>query len=66
MREDAEAAGLEVVDATCPFVTRAQKIVASLAHDDYAIVIFGDRGHREVIGLEGYGAGRVRVSMKYY
>jgi len=29
--------------------------------EGYDIIIFGDRGHREVIGLEGYGQGRARI-----
>lgn len=61
VREEAEDAGLEVIDATCPFVARAQKMVASLADEGYDIIIFGDQGHREVIGLEGYGQGRARI-----
>jgi len=61
IREEAEKAGLEVIDATCPFVARAQKLVSLLAKEGYEIVIFGDRGHREVMGLEGYGRGKARI-----
>jgi (E)-4-hydroxy-3-methyl-but-2-enyl pyrophosphate reductase len=61
IREAAARAGLEVIDATCPFVARAQKMVAMLAREGYDIIIFGDRGHREVIGLEGYGGGKARI-----
>ncbi len=60
-REEAENAGLEVVDATCPFVQRAQKLVSLLAAEEYDIVIFGDRGHREVIGLQSYAEGKARI-----
>lgn len=61
VREAAEKAGLEVVDATCPFVARAQKLVSQLAQERYEIIIFGDRGHREVIGLQGHSGGKARV-----
>ncbi|NIM04766.1 MAG: 4-hydroxy-3-methylbut-2-enyl diphosphate reductase [Armatimonadetes bacterium] len=61
VKEEAEKAGLEVVDATCPFVARAQELVSLLAREGYEIIIFGDRGHREVTGLEGYGEGRARI-----
>jgi 4-hydroxy-3-methylbut-2-enyl diphosphate reductase len=61
VKEEAEKAGLEVLDATCPFVARAQKLVSLLAGEDYEIIIFGDRGHREVKGLEGYAEGKARI-----
>jgi small subunit ribosomal protein S1 len=61
IKEAAEKAGLEVIDATCPFVARAQKLVAQLAGEGYEIVIFGDRGHREVAGLVGHAGDKARV-----
>jgi len=61
VREEAERAGLEVVDATCPFVAKAQKLVSLLAREGYEIIILGDRGHREVVGLQAYGGGRAKV-----
>lgn len=51
----AEAAqrGLEVVDATCPDVRRAQECAARLRADGYQVVIVGDEGHPEVEALVG-------------
>ena len=60
-RKAAEESGLEVVDATCPFVARAQEYVSLLAREGYHVVIFGDRGHREVIGLVGHAGGKAQV-----
>ena len=54
--------GLEVVDATCPFVAAAQRRAASLQQAGYAVVILGERDHPEVAGLQGFaGPGAVVV-----
>jgi len=52
----AEAArrGLEVVDATCVLVKRAQEIAAQLSREGYRVVIIGDPNHPEVQGVLGY------------
>jgi len=48
-----------VVDATCPFVRRAQVSARKLAHAGFQIVIFGDAEHSEVKAIlnscEGHG-----------
>jgi 4-hydroxy-3-methylbut-2-enyl diphosphate reductase len=45
---------LNVVDATCPFVSVAQRKAAALREAGYAVVILGERDHPEVVGLEGF------------
>ena len=48
------------MDATCPFVSVAQRKAAALREAGYAVVILGERDHPEVGGLEGFagsGAG---------
>lgn len=47
----AKAKGLNIVDATCPFVQKTRKIVAEKYADGYRIVIFGKKDHPEVIGI---------------
>lgn len=47
------AAGLTVVEATCPLVRVAHRAVAALARDGYHVVIVGQRDHVEVRGLTG-------------
>lgn len=47
----------EVVDATCPFVKKAQQYAKLLNEDGYQVVIVGDKEHPEVKGLMSY-AGR--------
>ncbi len=49
-------AGLEVIDATCPHVTRAQKAAASLARKGCRVIVVGEAGHPEVEGLTAYAA----------
>ncbi len=51
LQSEARARGLEVIDATCPFVSRAHQHIKTLCDEGYAVVILGDPGHREVEGL---------------
>jgi 4-hydroxy-3-methylbut-2-enyl diphosphate reductase len=48
---EAHRRGLEVVDATCPFVTVAQSKASELREKGYVPVILGERDHPEVVGL---------------
>jgi len=45
---------LEIVDATCPFVKKAQHYVALLGDENYAVVIVGEQEHPEVQGIVSY------------
>ena len=53
----AEQNNIEIIDASCPVVLKLQKRIREtyLQHHgtDAQIVIFGQKGHAEVIGLEG-------------
>lgn len=51
--EEIKSQGLEVLDATCPFVKRAQEYAKKLAEDGYQVLICGDQNHPEVIGIVG-------------
>lgn len=46
--------GVEITDATCPFVTKPQKIVEEMSKEGYHIVIFGDSTHPEVRSVMSY------------
>lgn len=46
--------GAEIIDCTCPFVRRTQKIVEEYHNKGYKIVIAGERNHPEVKGLDGW------------
>ena len=56
-RQELEASGAEVCDATCPRVKRVQLIIEEHAKKGYSTIIVGDEGHAEVIGLLGYTEG---------
>ncbi|MBU3741667.1 MAG: 4-hydroxy-3-methylbut-2-enyl diphosphate reductase [Candidatus Kapabacteria bacterium] len=45
--------GIEIIDATCPVVTKLQERVRKFYDQDYQIVIFGKRDHAEVLGVRG-------------
>ncbi|MEW6448106.1 MAG: bifunctional 4-hydroxy-3-methylbut-2-enyl diphosphate reductase/30S ribosomal protein S1 [Bacillota bacterium] len=57
----AKESGLKVVDATCPFVTRAQKLAKDLTEEGYTVVVVGDKKHPEVRGIVGWTDGRAQV-----
>ncbi len=53
----AKECGVEIIDATCPVVARLQRLVVEayeqMSKVDGQVVIFGKRGHAEVVGLTG-------------
>ena len=52
---------LEVIDATCPYVHRVQKIVRNTSQKGHDIIIYGDRQHPEVQALLGWAKGGAQV-----
>jgi 4-hydroxy-3-methylbut-2-enyl diphosphate reductase len=61
LMERAARQGYEVVDATCPFVKKAQHYAKLLCNDGYQVIILGDRDHPEVKGLMSYAGQNVIV-----
>ena len=59
--EEAVRKELEIVDATCPFVKKAQELVESLSQTGYDVVVVGDADHPEVQGIVSYASGKVYV-----
>lgn len=57
----AKEKGLNIVDATCPFVKKAQDLVQLLTDEGYAVILVGEKEHPEVKGLVSYGASDIRV-----
>jgi len=60
--EAAKARGLELVDATCPLVKRAQNLAQKLHDEGYSVVIAGDAQHPEVEAILGYAPGATVVA----
>jgi 4-hydroxy-3-methylbut-2-enyl diphosphate reductase len=44
----------KVIDATCPFVTKVQKLAARAAAQNRHVVVVGSPDHPEMIGVKGY------------
>ncbi|MCL6639546.1 MAG: carbamoyltransferase HypF [Firmicutes bacterium] len=59
--QGAENKGIQVVDATCPFVRRAQELAKDLTGRGYTVVVVGDRKHPEVRGIVGWTGGQAHV-----
>ena len=45
---------VDVVDATCPYVTKPQEIAQEMSEAGYSVVIFGDEAHPEIKGVKSY------------
>ncbi len=54
VQEELEGRGLEIVDATCPFVKRIHRIVAEAEARGRQPVIIGSAAHPEVIAIAGW------------
>ncbi len=54
---DLETKGVQVVDTTCPIVTRSQQWAKRLSDEGYGVIIFGDPNHKEVRGVLGWAKG---------
>ena len=54
VQRELEAKATKVVDATCPFVTRVQKLAARAAAQDRHVIVVGSPDHPEMIGVKGY------------
>ncbi len=52
--ETLEQQGVEIVDATCPFVKRIHGIVAKACEEGVLPIIIGTRAHPEVEGIAGW------------
>lgn len=55
--DEAREAGLEVTDATCPYVKKVHHAARRLAGEGYQVVIVGEEGHPEVEGILGHAPG---------
>jgi (E)-4-hydroxy-3-methyl-but-2-enyl pyrophosphate reductase len=51
---EAAVAGVTLIDATCPFVYKAQRAAQTLAAEGYRVIMLGDRGHPEVSAVLGH------------
>jgi 4-hydroxy-3-methylbut-2-enyl diphosphate reductase len=61
VRAEAARRGLDVIDATCPLVTKVHKEVGKFARRGYSIVLIGHQGHEEVEGTAGEAPEAIQV-----
>ncbi len=57
----AKELGIELIDATCPVVTKVQERIRKFYDKGYQVVIFGKKDHAEVVGLVGHTNGTAIV-----
>jgi 4-hydroxy-3-methylbut-2-enyl diphosphate reductase len=50
----AQAQGLELIDTTCPLVTRVQQLAKKLVQEGDWVIVYGDAPHPEVKGILGW------------
>ena len=53
--------GVNVIDATCPYVTKPQEICQEMSEAGYDVLIFGDENHPEIKGVKSYATHGARV-----
>ena len=54
VQKELEEKASKVVDATCPFVTRVQRLASRAAAKGRHVVVVGSPDHPEMIGVKGY------------
>jgi 4-hydroxy-3-methylbut-2-en-1-yl diphosphate reductase len=58
---NAKERDLQVIDATCPLVTKVHNEAKRFARDDYDILLIGHEGHEEVVGTAGEAPDHVQL-----
>jgi 4-hydroxy-3-methylbut-2-enyl diphosphate reductase len=61
---EAEQAGVELIDTTCPLVTKVQRLAQKLARQGYYIVVYGDSYHPEVRSVIGWAGTSKAIAAK--
>jgi (E)-4-hydroxy-3-methyl-but-2-enyl pyrophosphate reductase len=56
--EEVQLTGAEIIDGTCPIVTRSQRWARKMADAGFTVLVFGDPDHREVRGVLGWAGER--------
>ncbi|MDT7779204.1 MAG: 4-hydroxy-3-methylbut-2-en-yl diphosphate reductase [Acidobacteriota bacterium] len=61
VQRELEGRADRVIDATCPFVTKVQKLAERAAAEGRDVVVVGSPDHPEMIGVKGYAPERAYV-----
>ncbi|MFW6075270.1 MAG: 4-hydroxy-3-methylbut-2-enyl diphosphate reductase, partial [Chloroflexota bacterium] len=62
--EAAKSRGMELIDTTCPLVTKVQRLAQKLVKQGYYIVVYGDHFHPEVRGIISWSGTSRAVAAK--
>lgn len=58
---EAKKKGLEIIDATCPYVKKAQQKAEQLSKMGFKVIILGDPSHQEVMGINSYCQNKAEI-----
>jgi len=61
VQRELEGRAAKVIDATCPFVTKVQKLAERAAVQGRDVVVVGNPDHPEMIGVKGYAPDNAHV-----
>ena len=61
IRQEAQARALNIIDATCPLVTKVHGEAVRYARRGYTLILIGHRGHDEVVGVMGEAPGAIHL-----
>lgn len=61
IKMEAERKGVQVVDATCPLVTRIYDIILKLIGNNFHVIHFGELNHDETTGIVGHAPDYITV-----
>jgi (E)-4-hydroxy-3-methyl-but-2-enyl pyrophosphate reductase len=61
VQKELESRAAKVIDATCPFVTKVQKLAERAAEHGRDVVVVGNPDHPEMIGVVGYAPNNTHV-----
>jgi 4-hydroxy-3-methylbut-2-enyl diphosphate reductase len=61
VQRELESRAAKVIDATCPFVTKVQKLAERAANEGRDVIVVGNPDHPEMIGVVGYAPNNTRV-----
>lgn len=56
--EEAKKKKLKIIDTTCSWVKRAQKLAKEVIQKGFQLIIIGDKNHPEVKGIRGWSEGK--------
>jgi 4-hydroxy-3-methylbut-2-enyl diphosphate reductase len=61
LSNDITSRGYKIIDATCPFVKKAQYYAKLLREEGYQVIILGEKNHPEVKSLMSYASNAIVV-----